>query len=340
MRQQIEFKPPSDFTGDGDAGGGKKKIWMWLGIGCGVVALIIGLLLVLGTWKTVSCCVEAGKQTHAAQQFAVEFATELQRGDAKAAWSKTTSDFQSRMTLTEFRDAIAAHRDTLDQAGEPRLKNIHVRAQNADDIEEAGWDVTVQYAAPSATEVLVLNLRVVARGDGEEARFLVDRAEFDVRQRRLDSEPPARAALDFLATLQAGDYENAHRQLAPGFRAELDLPAFRELVEARTEVLLAPDLEVRAVDYSGNTSATVTLATPAGAGAERVVTMALINPSPPLPRWQVAGLDTLVREAAQEQTTGDEAAPGAKAPADDAAGVDGGPPAAGADQPAGGVPAE
>jgi hypothetical protein len=260
MKNQVEFKPPSDFVAE-DSGGGN-NVWKYLGIGCGVVLLIVGIAFAFGAWKTASCCgdaMDAAKHTMKAQETATQFANKLSSGDAKGAYALTSEAYKSSVSLDEFQKTLSTHSDML-RASTPRPSGVQSQQpsqSDGQDIKADDWTMTYEFSGSQSASKLVMTLNVTREGEGEDAKFFVNDMRFDERRRVLSAEPPAETVLSFHRYVQRGNYSSAYNLMAPEYSTKTDRSTFDEFVGAEYDTLYyggAP--EITAVDY-GNGRAVV-----------------------------------------------------------------------------------
>ncbi|QDG49747.1 hypothetical protein FIV42_03045 [Persicimonas caeni] len=284
-----EFKPPSDFVAED--GGGSGKSWLkWLGIGCGVIVLIIGGLLAVGTWKTASCCgdlydqarlsVEAGK-------FSTEFGNDLAQGEVEAARAKMTDALRAEVSADDLQSTLSQYERFL-VAGPGRLSNVSVEKKDMD--QPTRWKMTLDFAPPAGTEKLVAMLEIISRGEDEAQTFLVDELKFETRTRDISSEPPAVEVLDFHRQLRGGNFENAYRHMSSGFTQQNNVDAFRSFVREQKEVFRTGDVDIQSIDYSGQKKARVVALLTNDSGESARVVYDLVRPVDTVPKWLIEGV--------------------------------------------------
>ncbi len=319
---KIAFEPPSDYVPT-SKGGGKSKIWMILGGGCLVLLLLIGGLFAVGGFKAVSCCnqlQDVAARTMAAQQFALGWGTQVGAGDLDAAYQALTEAERQKTDLTAFKALFAADARELG-ASQPQLFNTNaVRHEAITDVK--AWRISLQYAAPSAREMVVLSFDVTLV-DPEANTFGIEGIDIDRRARMMDSEAPAREVLQFHEELQAGRYEMAYGRLPQEFKNETSLETFRAFLDGEGSVLVGSELEIGEISYPGPQRATVM------AIARRVDKRAIVqyelqsSPVPGIQMWQIMAIsptlqtnlaDTPDDEGASDAGESDGATPSEETP--------------------------
>ena len=316
-----EFKPPSDFVNE-ESGGGGKKVWKWVGIGCGVIVLIVGIFLALGTWKTVSCCsdaVDVAQSTNQARQFGLEFAGRLSQGKVDKAWSQTSAKFQSETSREQFEEKVAAHAELLG-ASQPRMANLNVQHQGSQ--KPTRWEMSVEFAQPTGDQKLVLITEAVRQGEGDSASFHIDSLRFDVRHRSLSDEPPAREVIAFHGDLRGGSYEAAYKRLAPSFAKERDTQSFRDFIGQQEALFTAQPVNVGAVEYLSGRQARVVVQVNPEQGQPGVIEYRLRQMMPGMPNWKINSIAPTYESAPKAAEPAEEA--DASGPDAGAEGVDGG----------------
>ncbi|MGM0555425.1 MAG: hypothetical protein ACQEVA_03505 [Myxococcota bacterium] len=270
MKNQVEFKPPSDFVAD-DSGGGN-NVWKYLGIGCGVVLLIVGIAFAFGAWKTASCCgdaMDAAKQTMKAQQASAQFADKVSAGDTQEAYALTSEAYQNSVSLDEFQKTLSAHAELL-RSSPPRPSGVQAQQSDQSDgqnLKANDWTMKYEFSGPQSSKKLVMTLNVMREGEGEDAQFFVDDMRFDERRRVLSAEPPAEAVTSFHRHVRRGNYGSAYDLMGPEYSTETDRATFEEFVGGEYESAYHGDEpEIRAVDY-GNGRAVVIAETVGEQGA-------------------------------------------------------------------------
>lgn len=283
-----EFKPPSDFVADD--GGGSGKSWLkWLGIGCGVIVLIIGGLLAVGTWKTASCCgqlYDEARRSVEANQLSLALGSDLAQGNIEAARAKMTDELKATISAEDLQNTLSEHQSFL-SAGPGRLSNMSVEKNDLD--EPMRWKMTLDFAPPAGNEKLVAMIEVISRGEGEEATFMVDSLQFETRTRDIASEPPAVEVLDFHRQLRGGNFESAYRHMSSEFTQKNNIDVFRSFVREQEEVFRTGTIEIQSVAYANQSKARVIALLEAD--GERVqVVYELVRPMHNMPKWLIDGV--------------------------------------------------
>jgi hypothetical protein len=268
---RVEFKPPSDFVDDSSSSGGSRKVWKILGIGCAVVVLVVGLALAFGAWKTVSCCgdvIDVARLTVGATEFATETANELKAGEAESVHAKMSDALAGRISVEAIRIQRREYARFFENAN-PRISNVS--AQNA-----GTWDITVEFAPPTAQQklVILMGIQNLAAEGAENPDFVLDSLQFEQRERDLEAEPAARVVLDFHRALRVGNDEGAYESVKTSFE---DMSAFRAFLDDQKPVFRRGEVRVQSVAYRGRFANVV--AAIGGEGADRVVVEYELGPS-------------------------------------------------------------
>ncbi len=286
---KIAFEPPSDYVPSAK-GGGKSKIWMILGGGCLVLLLLIGGLFAAGAFKAVSCCnqlQDVAARTMAAQQFALGWGTQVGAGDLDAAYQALTEAERQKTDINAFKALFAE--DSKDLAASlPQLFNTNaVHHEAITDVK--AWRISLQYATPSAHEMLVLSFDVTLV-DPEANTFGIEGIDLDKRARVMGSEAPAREVLQFHEELQAGRYEMAYGRLPQQFKDSTSLETFRAFLDNEGSVLIGSTLEIGEISYPEPNRATV-MAIATRVDKKAVVQYELQSPTMPgIQMWQIMAI--------------------------------------------------
>jgi hypothetical protein len=282
-----EFKPPSDFVAD-DGGSGSSSVWKWLGIGCGVIALLFGVLLLFGTWKTVSCCGDVQdfvKVNMEVGQFGNDFGSTLASGDVDRARSKMTDELASHWSAEKLGAKLEEHRSFFSQAS-PQVRNFNSKHAGG----EALWELSIDYVPPSGSEKLVVLLEVVKVEDSDPPQFEASGLSFEVREHQMRTEPPAQAVTTFHRHLRSGDYETAYESMSEDFAQEQGLDAFRDFISSQEPVFRRGGIEVRSITYPAQNSARVLVLAQGRDGERAEIEYMLEQPNPGLPRWVISAV--------------------------------------------------
>ncbi|MBA2663849.1 MAG: hypothetical protein H0U74_16290 [Bradymonadaceae bacterium] len=304
--QRVEFQPPSDFVGD-EGGSGKKRIWKYVGIGCAGVLLIVGLLMGLGAFRAVSCCsdlVDVGKRSIEANQFAQSFAQTVYEGKLDEAYAMTSEAYRKEVSREGFDQALSAHEQAL-RTSPPMVFNIQVRASSDDAVEANHWDVSVRFAPPEGSQMVVMNVGVGWSGAAGEQHFAVSQMSVERRLRDLTAEAPAQEVVALHRDLRSGNYEAAYKRLSQGFAGETEsdgFEAFRAFVAENEALLTRESLEVFRVEYESPQRAVVSARMSAPEQPAQVVGFLLVGPGAGW-NWRVESIlpgPTVEIEAVQE----------------------------------------
>lgn len=296
-RPKAAFEPPSDFVG-GSGGGssGTKKVLMVGGIGCGVLLLIIGVLFAAGAFKAVSCCNQVSdfaQKSAGAQEYALEFGRALHEKDFESAYKMTSDSYRSANSLEMFTaafDPYAAHLQGAPRVFNTRAGGVDGPAESVDDLTK-GWVIALQFARPEGSEQLLVELDVAPQG---EAQFTIQGVRAESRARSLSSEPPAKEVLEVHDDLAAGRYEMAYGRMAPPFKQETDMAAFKGFLDDSNGVMISNDVEITSVEYGSPQAATVMATVTAKDGRRAIVQYELSTPIPNMPVWKVMAISPVV----------------------------------------------
>lgn len=255
-----------------------------------MLLLMIGGLFAAGAFKAVSCCnqlQDVAARTMAAQQFALGWGTQVGAGDLDAAYQALTEAERQKMDINAFKAIFAADSKAL-AASQPQLFNTNaVRNEAITDVN--AWRISLQYAAPSAREMVVLSFDVTLV-NSEANTFGIEGIDIDKRARMMDSEAPAREVLQFHEELQAGRYEMAYGRLPQEFKDETSLDTFRAFLDGEGSVLVGSTLEIGEISYPGPQRATV-MAIAKRVDKQAVVQYELQSPTMPgIQMWQIMAI--------------------------------------------------
>ena len=155
-----------------------------------VLLVLLGILFAAGAFKAVSCCntvKDVSQSSLAAQEFALEFAATVARGDASAAYQKTSDAFREETTEEAFKAVVDENRPHM-STNAPRLHDLMIQAgeeASLESLKTSGWRLSYQFAGPTDEEMLLLILNVARVPDAEETTFVVTGVMFDERPRSL-----------------------------------------------------------------------------------------------------------------------------------------------------------
>jgi len=285
----MAFEPPSDFVAD-QGSGNKNKMWKVLGVGCLLILLLLGGLFAAGAFKMVSCCStisDVAKLSMAGQEFGQGWVELLASRDYEEAYGKLSAEYRSRTTLEVFRARAEEHRERMEGAV-PRLRDINVVSQQDDGWR---WRQQFQFADSRSEQMLIVMFDVIH----EDETFWVESVDYDIRERLLSTEPPARTVLDFHQLIQEGSYEIAFGRFSDGFKQETDQAAFRKFLDAEGSVLKSSRIEIKEVIYNSKDSATVMAIVENKSGVRAVVQYELKTIMPNLPAWQIETISPMVQ---------------------------------------------
>ena len=284
---QINFEPPSDFVGDSSSSGGRP--WLkWMGIGCAGISLIIGLIMVFGGFKMVSCCsdlVETGKMTLAVEEFSQGFARAVQNQEFESAYAMTNAEkYQANTSLDAFTTQFAGH-ETLLARSMPVVSNVQVLGTNKE--EGPNWDITMRLLPPDGDQILTMVLGIGgSAGASKEAppTFEIYSVLVESRKRDISAEAPAVAATEFQNLLRRGDYEAAYKQFGSEQQTDdagtMSEESFKTFVKENEAVLTREIAEVVRVEYANSDEAKVALrVAAAGDQPPAVVTYKMVRSS-------------------------------------------------------------
>lgn len=307
---RAAFAPPSDMTPGSGGSSTTKKVFVGLGIGCGVLLIIIGILFAAGAFKAVSCCNEFGDVMDSStmvKDFSADFAQEIWEGKLDEAYARTSSSYQEKITLEQFKAAIEVHRKRI-EANQPRLFNMNLENHgeelpSLEAMANGAWLMSYQFAGPQDETMLLLIFRAVPTQteDGTKG-YEVDEVNFDERERSLDHEPPASEVLRVHEIIKRGQYELAFSRFGNEFKQSSDRAAFREFMKSTSvgDALKSTEmLEIKHVDYNeANTQATVMTLAQNSKGENVILQFELTSP-PQMPGvgWRIVTIAETIAEA-------------------------------------------
>lgn len=243
MKSQYETLQAQGYGGAGGSGGGSmwKKALLISGLGCAVLVLVGALLMSLGVFRVVTCCVDHGEKQSYLRAAAFEFGEAVHEGDYDRAYGMLDGSKRADVTVEQ----MGAEFDALGLREKPPMPVD--TAHQTDRDGEHFWRLEIDFAAPRGEDVVRLKLRVedaTIDVDREPSQVAIADWEVEQRTRTLTDDPYAEAALDFHRRLRGSDFEGARRQVAMGadWRGG-DASAFAGQMEPLVEELAAMQSE-------------------------------------------------------------------------------------------------
>lgn len=292
-------------TEEGSGRSGNKKLWLYLGGGCAVILLVAGILFLFGAYKGVTCCQQALERQRKARAFSVQFAEQIRDGDVESAYESTTRAYRDGTPLDALNSRLEPHREDID-GSMPMPLAVNRRIDDDDDF----WVVHVGFMPKSGATFVVMKLRLVAEGEGESLKFLVDGIDFETRQRKLDKEQPARVVGEFHEHLTQGKFQPARAMMTGKYAEEGQEEAFRKFVDGHGTLLSSGEIDVDAIRYAEGRKARVEATHRPESGESTLVRYHLVAEDGV---WKIEGIEVDAKpEEAGDGPTPDE-------PEDDAA---------------------
>jgi hypothetical protein len=241
----------------GASGGSSSNIWLWLGGGCAVILLFGAVLLLFGAYKGVTCCQEAIEKHNQAQQFSIEFADRLRAGDVDGAYERLTPRYRERLTREKFGEMVQAHGAAIEGTLPVPLGMERQMGDQSGGRPDGFWKASVGFMPKRGKTFVVMQLDLVAEGDGDGRIFRVDEIGFQERERDLESEPPAGVVRRLHAQLTDNNPAGAQKLVVGGGADAGESAGVWSFVESRADQLASDRLEILGVHYRPDGTADV-----------------------------------------------------------------------------------
>ena len=235
-------------------GGSGTSWWVWVGGGCAIIFVIAAILFIFGAYKGVTCCQEKMQAGQQAPVTAVFFAAQLREGDLEGAYGRLSAGYTDESTMSAFTDRIASHREAMEgSVPEPLDTHFQYGSKGGGD-SGSYWEISVGFLRGDVDRLLVMKVRLLPTGEGEETSFQVDALTFDRRPRRPREEPPVMEVVVFLSSYASGETAAAQGILGPPDGSGEQIWS---VVESNPEVFESEDFRNLDVQYQPPSQAIV-----------------------------------------------------------------------------------